>query len=223
MNEFEKVSGAFASTFVHCGVGAWSPDMQKITVFMWAAELPNGVRAAAIQQLPDRKIAWILFDSIIDYVGNVASGLAIIVEVIFRDEDGQSHLLTLIGPSGRLKKIFKFLGHPIPKSKKSLGAVMDALERDNLSAAARLQTGDPDAPEQTSVERHREPFFAPTTVVGDYIEEYQRPQLLNKSVLTECPACHGFSHVDHVPWECDECGAWVKHVSWSADSDTAET
>lgn len=46
-------------------------------------------------------------------VRKVASGLSIIVEMTAKTDDGSERVFTVVGPRGRVTKIFAFMGHAL--------------------------------------------------------------------------------------------------------------
>jgi hypothetical protein len=110
----EKAAGIYESTAAQFAFGPRVPGMQVLPGRFWAADTPDEGAVAAFEA-PGRNILWSISRQIVTYVKRIAAALQIVVEIVFVDDEGNSHLITLIGPRGRVKKIFAFIGYPLVK------------------------------------------------------------------------------------------------------------
>lgn len=211
----EKASGIYESTSAQFAFGTWVPGMQTITGRFWAANTPDQ-GAVAVFEAPGRNFLWSISKENITYAKKIAAALQIVVEILLVDDGGNSHLITLIGPRGRVKKIFAFVGYPLVKevSDASVDATLaiPEVEDTETRAFSLPEVSDPPARQV----RAREPFLSPLTH-DTYIEAYQEPESFSSPVMTDCPSCHELSIVYGIPWECPHCGAWIKDVFVPSD------
>lgn len=85
--------------------------MQTAMGFLWAATI-EGEKVIAFETAPGQ-VEFGLSPANLVSARKVAAGLNIVVEVVIRDDEGTTDELTIIGPRGRVKKIFAFLGHEL--------------------------------------------------------------------------------------------------------------
>lgn len=111
VNRFDKAMGIVERTSAEAGAGPWVPGLKTQNGYLFAADF-DGVKAAAFETAPGR-IAFTLEPETLVTVRKVASGLNVILELQLRAADEGIITVTLIGPRGRMKKIFAFIGHPL--------------------------------------------------------------------------------------------------------------
>jgi hypothetical protein len=112
VNRLEKLAGVYESTAAAYEVGYLMPGNRPTPGRLWAANVPD-LGETAVFELPNGTIAWHLTKSNVMFVEKVASGLQIMLELVYMDDRGFTQMVTLIAPRGRLKKIFEFIGHPL--------------------------------------------------------------------------------------------------------------
>lgn len=79
--------------------------------FLWAATV-DGEKVIAFEVAPGQ-VVFGLSETSLASARKVAAGLNIVVEAVMKDDEGNTETLTIIGPRGRVKKIFAFLGHKL--------------------------------------------------------------------------------------------------------------
>lgn len=108
VNALDKAMGIVERTSAELGVGAWYAGMQTARGFLWAATV-EGDKYIAFEVAPGQVVVGMTAETL-KYARKVASGLNIIVNASVTDDNGELTHLTFIGPRGRVKKIFAFLG-----------------------------------------------------------------------------------------------------------------
>lgn len=107
----DKQMGIVERTSAEFAEGAWVPGMPTTMGFLWATQY-EGQPVAAFEVAPGQ-VVFSLNRETVRHARKVAAALNIVVEVAIPLEDGTDGILTIIGPRGRVKKIFAFIGHPI--------------------------------------------------------------------------------------------------------------
>jgi hypothetical protein len=101
-----------AQTSAAIGSMAWEAmRRQDLVNGVLAAVDMSGQRALVFSSDPDHQLT--IPDTAILQVSKVASGLNIIVDVLYGNLWSQTDMLCFIGPRGRMKTIFATVGHPI--------------------------------------------------------------------------------------------------------------
>ena len=101
-----------AQTSAAIGSVAWvAMRRQDLVNGVLAAIDLGGQRALVFSSDPERQLT--IPDSAILQVTKVASGLNIIVDVLYGDLWSQTNMLCFVGPRGHMKTIFATVGHPI--------------------------------------------------------------------------------------------------------------
>jgi hypothetical protein len=112
VNRFEKLAGVYESTAANYVPGYLLPGDPATPGRLWAANVPD-LGETAVFELPNGTFAWHLTKTNVVFVQKVASGLQIMLELTYMNDNGFTEMITLIAPRGRLKKIFAFIGHPL--------------------------------------------------------------------------------------------------------------
>lgn len=107
----DKQLGIVERTSAEFAEGSWVPGMPTTLGFFWATRY-EGQPVAAFE-VAAGQVVFSLSKETVRRARKVASALNIVVEVAIPLEYGTDGVLTIIGPRGRVKKIFAFIGHPI--------------------------------------------------------------------------------------------------------------
>ena len=110
-NAIDRAMGIHERTSAEAASGAWYAGMPTVMGFLWAATVENE-RWLAFETAPGQ-VAFGFTTAQILGARRVAAGLNVIVEMLVRDNEGDSSMLTVIGPRGRVKNIFAFVGHSV--------------------------------------------------------------------------------------------------------------
>jgi hypothetical protein len=109
--KFDRMLGIAVRTSADFGDGPWVPGMELHRGWLWAGTV-EGVTALAFEHAPGRLLFGFASDEL-KSVRKVASGLNVVVECVITDDDGSPRTFTLVGPRGRMKKAFAYVGKPI--------------------------------------------------------------------------------------------------------------
>jgi hypothetical protein len=107
VNALDRAMGVVERTSAEAAEGSWVPGMPTVRGFLWAAPL-EGTKYIAFETAPGR-VEFGLHAGNLVRAKKVAAGLNMVVEAVMRDGD-EDVILTIIGPRGRVKRIFAFLG-----------------------------------------------------------------------------------------------------------------
>ena len=111
VSSLDKAIGIIERTSAELGQGFYYGGMPTQWGFLWAANL-EGEPAAVFELGPGQMLVAFTKDNLIA-ASKVAAGLNIIVQVSVKGNDGSAVPLVIVGPRGRIKKIFAFLGKPL--------------------------------------------------------------------------------------------------------------
>jgi len=112
VNRYLQAMGVVERTSAEVADGPWVPGLQTQLGYLMAID-SEGVAGAAFEVAPGQIALSFDREQVIS-ARRVASGLNVIVDADIRADDGNSVLtVTFIGPRGRMKRIFAFLGHPL--------------------------------------------------------------------------------------------------------------
>jgi hypothetical protein len=104
----DQMLGIAVRTSADFGEGAWVPGMDLNQGSLWAGTM-EGERAIAFDLAPGRLLFAFTPDELTS-VRKVASGFNVVVECVVEGEDGSPTTFTLVGPRGRMKKAFAYVG-----------------------------------------------------------------------------------------------------------------
>jgi hypothetical protein len=108
VNPIDRALGIVERTSAEAASGPWVPGMQTEMGYLWAATI-EGEKVIAFETEPGR-VAFGISAANLVTVRKLAAGFNIVVQVVIRDTEGMMDEITIIGPRGRMKKIFAFLG-----------------------------------------------------------------------------------------------------------------
>jgi len=110
VNALDRAMGIVERTSAEVGEGRWLPGMRTQNGFLWAG-LVKGEKCIAFESFPGQVLFALTADNLIS-ARKVTAALNIIVEVVVGSEDGTGDVaMVVIGPRGRVKRIFAYLGH----------------------------------------------------------------------------------------------------------------
>jgi hypothetical protein len=111
VNALDKAMGIVERTSAEAGDGVYFGGMPTVRGFFWAAAV-EGEKVAAFEMAPGNVIFGLTSENVRS-VKKVMAGLNIIVQVVYGYEDGEPMPIVIIGPRGRVKKIFAYIGYEL--------------------------------------------------------------------------------------------------------------
>jgi len=104
----DRALGIVERTSADAFPGEWAPGVEMTRGFLWAMSL-DGVPVLAFETSPGSILFSVAAPDILD-VRKPRAGLNVMLEVDVKGDNHEEHTLTLVGPRGRMKRIFDFLG-----------------------------------------------------------------------------------------------------------------
>lgn len=107
----DKMLGIAVRTSADFGDGPWVPGMEMHRGSLWAGTV-EGQTMLAFETAPGQVHFGFEPDEL-KLVRKVASGPNVVVECVIAEADGSPRTFTIVGPRGRMKKAFAYVGKPI--------------------------------------------------------------------------------------------------------------
>ncbi|WP_431866027.1 hypothetical protein [Microbacterium paraoxydans] len=109
----DKAMGIVERTSAEVGELPWTSSSEKRLGYLFAVSV-GGQPVAGFEVAPGQVILELGRENLVS-VRKVSGAMTIVVELTMRSTDGSGEIVKLgmRGPSGRMKRVFAFLGHPL--------------------------------------------------------------------------------------------------------------
>lgn len=108
---FDRATGVAVRTSAALGIGSWVPGMEMHRGVLWTVPF-EGSYGLAFDLAHGKTLFGFARDEL-KQVRKVKSGFNTIIEITVDGDAGGSNVFTLVGPRGRMKKIFAAVGIPL--------------------------------------------------------------------------------------------------------------